>query len=146
MERRSAPSLSVLELFQEAVARNNGLKAVDSAIVQHDDWFLFDLSLSEPVTEKEAKYAEEKFLRKNLRCGNTVIVNLELLRPNAKCPKDGFYKYGRDNYHVNSAHWGRRGLFKFFHLDFAYTQHRKFANFDTVGSFTKNNPAMFKGN
>ena len=146
MERRSQASLSVLELFQEAVNHGNGLKSVDSAIVQQDDWFLFDLSLSESVADKEEKYAQDKFLRKNLRGGNTVIVNLELLRQNARCPKDRLYKYGRDNYHVNSAHWGRRGLFKIFDLDYGFTQHRKFANFDEVGSFTKNNLNMFKGN
>jgi hypothetical protein len=138
MESRTAQNLSVLELFQAAIQNSHGMKAVDSAIIQENDWFLFDLSLKQKGVQEDVKYSEDTLVRKNLRRGNTILVNLALVGRNDEVAKDRLYMYGKERYEIRSVDWARRGLYKFFDLCIEYAQHDRTANLDRIGSFESN--------
>ena len=122
MEAKTPPTLSVLEMFHASVKKLNGLKAVDAEMPGTDSCFLFDLSLKEKGVQEDKRYANDPWVRTNLRRGNTIICELAPLKnPKAKLPAERLYQYSKnETFEIQDSQWARRGLYKFFDLCIEY--------------------------
>lgn len=113
----------------------------------NDALFLFDLSLKEKGVQEDKRYADDPWVRSNLRRGNTIICELAPLKnPKTKLPPERLYQYSKtEAFDIVDSQWARRGLYKFFDLCIEYSQQSNTQNLDSSGSFVGNYGFKFTG-
>ncbi|CAG9316056.1 unnamed protein product [Blepharisma stoltei] len=116
-------------------------RAVESSIPFRSKFALFDIPfcLHDRSFKEDALYSEELFLKKNIRSGNSIMIQLKETKNSSGADKPSRIM----RYSYSNAWFVRRGMQKIFELYPEFTFQCNTKDLNTIGSFAGNYPLIY---
>lgn len=145
MERETGKEpLTPLEVFKWAIEQtlSNQLKSMGATVPFEPSLEIHDIGLKGSRWTEDKLYAQDSVIRKNIRRGNGIIVQLSP-KSLSTVSRERMVNYNGKDSEITMVNWARRGMEKFFDIKLEFLQQNK--SLGTQGSFFGNSPMRQAG-